>query len=138
MKNFTHLLIASSFLFLSTLCSAQKPPLILETDWLNSSVGSKGDILGAKVTDVDKVLGQDITILEISLPLENPENIDKIEVIGKNSTQPISQAGEPVWVEDYEKGTQGLRLYLKKKPGFEFRLRLIDNEEGRHGVRNYQ
>ena len=138
MKFFIYSLITTSFLFLSTLSYAQKPPLILETDWLNSSVGSKGDILGAKVTDVDKVLSKDITILEISLPIENPENFDKIEVFGKNSTQPIPQSGEPVWIEDSETGNQGLRLYLKKKPGFEFRLRLIDNEEGRHGVRNYQ
>ena len=130
MKNNIYILIVASFIFFSTYLYAEKQPLILETDWLDSAIGSHGNTLGAKVVDVDITPDKNSTILEISLPIENPDDFEKIEVIGKRPQQPIPQSRDAEWIKDYEKGTYGLRLHLKKKAGFEFRLRLIDEDAG--------
>jgi len=43
--------------------------------------------------------------------------------------QPIKMKRNVEWIENHEQGIYGLRLYLKKAPGFEFQLRLIDSEK---------
>ena len=121
-------------LFTSSAIAADNPKLILETDWLESTKGSQGHTLGARVSDVDKIPSKESTVLEIAIPIDNPDSFDKIEVIGKNSQQEIPQTRSPEWIEDYENGKPGLRLFLKKKPGFEFRLKFID-DDGFSGAR---
>ena len=124
-----HLVVLASIVFFSTCLYADKKKVILETDWLNSTIGSHGDTLGAKVVDVDITPDKDSTVLEVTLPIDNPDDFEKIEVIGKKSLQPIPQSKDAEWIKDYENGTYGLRLHLKKKTGFEFRLKLIDDDK---------
>lgn len=129
MKNNPKITCAIFLLIVSFKGFANDAPVILETDWLKTEVGSTGNNLGAKVESIDKHEMSGATIIEISLPINDIDDIDKIEVISKTSEDPIKQIRAPEWIEDYEKGNNGLRLYINKKTGFEFRLRLIDNEK---------
>jgi hypothetical protein len=138
MGNSMNPVIKSLFIFYvlgaATLVAAQQKASILESDWLNTNVGSTGDKMGAKVIRVTNDPGKDSTTVDILLPVENADEYDGIVVIGKDSKQPIKQVKDPEWLEqDYQKNEYGLRLYLKKEPGFQFRLRLIDNE----GINTY-
>ncbi len=125
----SHLLVIASILVFSTYLYADKQPLILETDWLSSAVGSHGNTLGAKVVDVEIMPDKDSTVLEVSLPIENPDDFERVEVIGRRSLQPITQTKDAEWIKDDENGNYGLRLHLKKKTEFEFRLKLIDDDK---------
>ena len=127
MRNKQKFIPLSLLFILSFNAYAIDAPKILETDWLKTEVGSSGENLGAKVESIDIQQTSGATILEISLPLKDIESIDSIEVISKVSDEPIKQVQPPEWIDDYEKDKQGLRLYINKKTGFEFRLRLIDN-----------
>ena len=117
------------FLALSVKAYAGNGPHILETDWLETEAGSSGETLGAEVKKLYPRDADGVTVIEILVPDINPDTIDAIEVISRNTNEPIRQKQTPVWIDDYEKDTYGLRLFVKKKPGFEFRLRLIDNEK---------
>ena len=101
---------------------------VLETDWLGTEIGSTGNVLGAKVVDIKNSPGTETTVINIEIPVNNPDDFETIEVIGKNTLQPIKQKRKAEWIENHEEGVYGLRLYLKRAPGFEFQLRLIDNE----------
>ncbi|MCW8935608.1 MAG: hypothetical protein OQK98_12855 [Gammaproteobacteria bacterium] len=127
MKNKTGVMFILSLLLASSFVIASEPKLILESDWLEAEVGSTGDVLGAKVVDVESHADTDTTIIEIILPVKNPQDFDNIEVIGKKSKQPLKQKSQAEWIKNDEEGIYGLRLHLKKVPRFEFQIRLIDN-----------
>jgi len=90
---------------------------------------STGDALGAEVVEVEGNSDSDVTIIEVKIPIKHPEDFDSIEVIGKKTQQPITQKRNAEWIKNPEEGFYSLRLHLKKAPGFEFRLRFIDNEK---------
>ncbi|MBC8508869.1 MAG: hypothetical protein H8D34_28775 [Chloroflexi bacterium] len=138
MKNSTTTLISAMLLFAitSTLTRANEPALTLESDWLDSRIGSSGNILGAKIINVVNDPGSNITVIDIMLPLDNLDNYEQVEVIGKTSQQPIKQRRSAEWIKNYDNDSYGLRLHLKKEPGFEFRLRLIDSEPGSKSSKN--
>ena len=128
MKTIKTKMFALSLLIVSSIVIANERMPTLETDWLDAEVGSTGDVLGAKVVEVESNPDSDTTIIEIKVPVKNPEDFDSIEVISKKTLQPIKQKGEAEWIKNYEDGIYGLRLHFKKAPNFEFRVRLIDNE----------
>ena len=128
MKYITNTMSILSILLVASIALAGESKLILETDWLDTQVGSTGDVLGAKVVAVENNPDSDITTIEIKMPINNPEAFEDIEVIGKKTLKPIKQKGNAEWVENHEEGIYGLRLRLKKSHNFEFRIRLIDNE----------
>jgi len=128
MKHITNTMFILSLLVASSVAMANESKLTLETDWLDTEVGSTGEVLGAKVIDVENIPESDTTIIEIKVPVNNPENFEGVEVIGKKTRQPIKQQSEAEWFKNYEDGAYGLRLHLKKSSNFEFRIKLIDNE----------
>jgi len=117
-----------SLLLVSSMAIANEPMPTLETGWLDAEVGSTGNVLGAKVVEVESNPDSDAIIIEIKVPVKNPEGFDNIEVISKKTRQPIKQKGQAEWIKNDEEGVYGLRLHFKKAPNFEFRIRLIDNE----------
>ena len=131
LKTFSQLIIVYLVLALSLLHAEDKPSE-LRTDWLDSSVGSQGAVLGAEVLDIDQSSENNTTVLEIAFPIENIDNLEnyeKIEIIEKKSQKPIPQIIEVERMTNYENGTYGLRLHIKKIPGLEFQLKLIDNDD---------
>ena len=128
MKNNAKYLYLLSLLILPFNVFSSDNALILESDWLKFEEGSKGQALGATVENIEPQGGDGVIILELSLPLNNPTDFDSIEVLSRNTGEPIEQKKPPVWIEDYENGKYGLRLFLIKKPAVEFRLRLVDEQ----------
>ena len=120
-------MLVLSILLVSSITFAKEPKATLETDWLDTEVGSKGGVLGAIVVDVEKATDSDLTIIEIKMPIDNPEAFDDIEVIDKKTLQPIKQKEKAKWIKYDEDGAAGLRLRVKKTD-FEFRVRLTDND----------
>lgn len=108
---------------------AQDLSNIVETDWLQMKEGSSGKTLGAKVESITTPGSDGSTIINLTIPVDNPEQIDAIEVISRETDKPVQQTKKAEWVKDYETEKHELRLFLTRKPGFEFRLRLIDNEK---------
>ena len=129
MKHITNKIIILSLLVASSVAMANDLILALETDWLGTEVGRTGEVIGAKVTEIESNDENDTTIIEIKMPVKNPERFEGVEVIGKKTQQPIKQQSEAEWFKNYEDGAYGLRLHLKKSSNFEFRIKLIDNEK---------
>lgn len=102
---------------------------ILETDWLKPNEGSQGEHLGAEVQRVQTDEEQQVTVIDISLPLENAEQYEDVEVITFDQGIPLKQLKPHEWINDYEKGDYGLRIFLKRNPIMGFRVRLIDIED---------
>ncbi len=114
--------------FVSTHLHAARSSVVLETDWLETEQGSRG-VLGTEVTNMRTPQDSQMTIIDLAVPVEDTNAIDQIEVLLKDDEIPLKQVREPLWMEDLENGKSGLRLFLKRKPGFEFQLRLIDEQE---------
>ena len=106
------------------LASGSEPTL--QSDWLEAVPGSAGQALGTEVRHVE-TLGSEGVLIDLSIPLENATNYERIEVISRETSAPMKQTQPHLWTEDYEKGNYGLRLYLKKHPQVGFRIRLQDN-----------
>lgn len=104
-------------------------PLIYETDWLHTEVGSTGKKIGATVEHVDQGRGDETTVIDLSIPFGNPDSIDTIQVISRETGKPVIQRKQAEWIKDNESDIHELRLFLNKKSNFEFRLRLIDSPE---------
>jgi len=85
-------------------------------------------VLGAKVVEVESNADTNTTIVEVKVPVKNPKDFDGVEVIDRKTKQPIKQKSNAEWINNQEEGVYGLRLHLKKKPDFEFQIRLIDND----------
>ncbi len=98
----------------------------LQSDWLEAEQGSSGQTLGAEVKQV-KSLGSDGVRIDLTITLEDAGRYDGIEVISRETSLPMKQSRPHLWIEDYEKGNYGLRLYLKKHPKVGFRVRLQDS-----------
>lgn len=118
------------FLICSVLANAEGVQ-VLETDWLQTKTGSHGELLGAEVIDVSTE--KELTIVELALPADQfeliPESIENITVISKRTNKPITQAKDAEWLNNYEQGRYGLRLHLKRAPGFEFRVKMSTEKE---------
>jgi len=128
MKHISSTMFILSLLVASSVAMANESKLTLVTDWLDTEIGSTGVVLGAKVIEVESNAESDTTIIEVKMPVKNPESFEAIEVIGKKTQQSIKQQSEAEWFKNYEDGAYGLRLHLKKSSNFEFRIKLIDNE----------
>ncbi len=107
---------------------AQELKKTVETDWLKTEVGSTGDILGAKVIGLDSEPEKELTVIDVMLPENIDFSLESVEVIGKESQKEIKQTREPEWLKNYEDGSYGVRLHLKRPKGFVFRLRLSDTD----------
>lgn len=103
---------------------------VLESDWLKPSQGSQGEKLGAEVERIQVDDDRDRTVIDISLPLDRVEHIDQVEVISLDKGLPMQQLDRHQWLDDYEKGEYGLRVFLKRYPTTGFRIRLIDADDG--------
>ena len=96
---------------------------VIETGYLYTEPGDVGDLIGAEVTSVDSE-GQEETFVQVLVPV-GPEKVDRIEIYDLSGNK-IPQMSQPDLLRDYPDDRVGVKLHMKKKPGFEFRLRLID------------
>lgn len=93
------------------------------SDWLEMSAGSQGEQINAKVLDVERKDG--ITVIDIQLPESALENLEYLKVQARDKTY-IKQPREPATLVDENGAPYGIRIYLKKTPNLEFRIRLFD------------
>lgn len=98
----------------------------LNTDWLNATIGSSGETLNTEVVQVTQV--GDLTIVDVDIPADNLEDYETVVVIGKKSNKPVKLVKQPELLSD-DGGPYGIRFQIKRLPGFEFRLRLTDENE---------
>lgn len=98
----------------------------LDTDWLEAIKGSSGEILGAEVIQIKQV--DDMIIIDIDIPAEKLEDYKTVMVIEKESRKPVKLAKEAELLSN-DGEAYGVRVQIKRLPGFEFRLRLHDGSE---------
>ena len=98
---------------------------IFETDYLEATPGYRGKLLGAEIIDAE--IDDEQQIIEINLPID-PDQVDRVRVISP-SGEKLKQTKEAEILRDYESDTVGLKIFLPRREGPGFRLRLIDNVE---------
>jgi hypothetical protein len=123
----TRIIIVLGGLF-AVIAAAQDQAPTSVTDWLTTDVGSKESILGARVTSVEHSADTDTTIVELEVPVDDPEVIENITVIGRNTGLPIEQSTEAEWLTEYENGHYGIRIHMKRPAGFDFLIRFVDSD----------
>lgn len=95
------------------------------TDWLDSLSGSTGNLVGAEVIGIEK--RDKFTILDIRLPESQLSETDiKAIELEKRDESLVQQFKKPTTLLDDDSQPYGVRFYLKRRPDFEFRLRLHD------------
>ena len=123
-----------ALMLLAVLCSlsVNAQDKTLETDWLDPEIGSTGQRLGAEITDI-KTAPDSSTIIDFRLPLDNADQYQDIEVYDRSGKIPMKQVKPHKWMDDYEKGDYGLRIFLKRHPETGLRLRLIGSDDDKPG-----
>ncbi|MDX2464777.1 MAG: hypothetical protein QNK31_09745 [Porticoccus sp.] len=99
----------------------------INTDWLEAKTGSSGATLGTEVIQVKQV--DDIMSIDVDIPTDNLKNYGTVEVIGKKSNKPVKLEKQPEILNNDNGEAYGVRLQMKRLPGFEFRLRLYDGSD---------
>lgn len=117
-------LLASVFILLCTSMTAHANDE-LNTDWLKATTGSSGEKLGSEVILVRTV--DDVMIIDVDIPADNLEDYETVVVIEKKSNKSVKLAKKPEILSDDDGDAYGIRLQIKRLPGFEFRLRLLDD-----------
>ena len=102
---------------------------ILETDWLETEAGSTGNAIGAKVIKVEQQ--DDVTMVDVSVPLEELENYEEVMVYGYKPAkpEPIILLKDVEWLRDNNKDAYGVRFYVKGVPSLQFQLKFYDGDE---------
>ncbi|MDH3220863.1 MAG: hypothetical protein OEO19_15120 [Gammaproteobacteria bacterium] len=102
------------------------PPRLAEVETANLRAvpGYTGDRLGAEITDISNLPGEDTQAIGISIPIESGR-VDRIEVVSPEG-EPIQQQREADILQQGDGNNVGIRLFLPKRSNWEFRLRLID------------
>jgi len=109
---------------------ADSPPprlAAVESANLRAVPGYTGDRLGAEITDISNLPGEDIQAIGISIPIEFGR-VGRIEVVSP-AGDPIQQQREADIVQQDDGKNVGIRLFLPKRKDWEFRLRLYDDRD---------
>ncbi len=99
---------------------------VIKSDWIKAKEGEQGERVGVKVIAVDQI--EELTMVTIDAPIESIEDYvayivikvggDKVEKLPLN------------WIVDEKNEYRGLRFKLNKKPGFDFRL-ILKNQDAK-------
>lgn len=116
-------ILASSLIIYSLNAPADGYASVIETGSLSAESGDVGDLIGAEVKSVDTE-GQQGSVVYVVVPVD-PEKVDMVEIYDA-AGEMIPQLSQPDLIMDYPDDRVGVKLHVKKKRGFEFRLRLID------------
>ena len=98
---------------------------ILDTGYLESTPGYTGSVLGAEIIGVSNIIGEELLMIEVSVPVD-PEQVDEVRVISPSGNT-IKQEKEAEILRDYENNNVGIKLFLPKQQKWGFTLRLIDS-----------
>ena len=101
-------------------------PGILMSDVLKLESGYTGNVLGAQVLDVTATEDHDVQLVEVQIDIE-PEKVDRVQVISTAGV-PIKTDRKAQILRDYEQNNVGIKLYLPRQKGWQFKLRLIDED----------
>ena len=99
----------------------------INTDWLEAKTGSSGATLGTEVIQVKQV--DDIMSIDVDIPTDNLKKYGTVDVIDKKSNKPVKLEKQPEILNNDNGEAYGVRLQMKRLPGFEFRLRLYDGSD---------
>tara|TARA_R110001592_G_scaffold309760_1_gene584196 strand:+ start:34809 stop:35201 length:393 start_codon:yes stop_codon:yes gene_type:complete len=99
----------------------------INTDWLEAKTGSSGATLGTEVIQVKQV--DDIMSIDVDIPTDNLKKYGTVDVIDKKSNKPVKLEKQPEILNNDNGEAYGIRLQMKRLPGFEFRLRLYDGSD---------
>lgn len=97
----------------------------VNTGLLEREAGFVGDEIGTRVLEVDRST-DGVTVLDLSLPPLG-EDVDSVDVLDKEG-RPIEQL-RPAEIDGNDNKRLGVRLYLKRAPKVDFRLRLYDDAD---------
>jgi hypothetical protein len=129
MRSHTFIQSTAAALFLCLLASvAQSGGEEVETGWLELVKGSRGDIIGAELVDIEEGDSADTQKITVAIPkasVGNPGDIEEVLVIGQKP--PEAEKSKPVeytyeWVTDYDSDNYGLVIRLGKNTNWPIRL----------------
>lgn len=104
---------------------AQDNPEPLQSDWLELVKGSRGEIMGVELREVEEE-PSGTRKLTLSVPkssIASPDSIEEVIVIGRKPDKPeplIDMSYE--WVDDYDNDNYGLVIRLGKDSKWPIRL----------------
>jgi hypothetical protein len=127
----SHIFIQSTAaaLFFSVLAGvAHSDSESMQTGWLELVKGSRGDIIGAELVEIEQGDTADMQKITVAIPkssLESPGDIEEVMVIGQKP--PEAEKSKPIeftyeWVTDYDSDNYGLVIRLGKDTNWPIRL----------------
>lgn len=107
----------------------------METGWLELVKGSRGDIIGAELVEIEEGDTADTQKITVAIPkssLDSPGDIEEVLVIGQKP--PAPEKSKPIkftyeWVADYDGDNYGLVIRLGKDTNWPIRL-YMNSEAG--------
>lgn len=107
----------------------------MQTGWLELVKGSRGNVIGAELVDIEEGDRADMQKITVTIPkssLDDPGDIEEVLVIGQKL--PEAEKPKPVeftyeWVEDYDNDNYGLVIRLGKDTNWPIRL-YMNSEAG--------
>lgn len=127
---------ATAALSLSVLASiAHAASESTQTGWLELVKGSRGDIIGAELVEIEQGDTADMQKITVAIPkssLHSPDEIEEVLVIGQKP--PEAEKSKPIkftyeWVADYDSDNYGLVIRLGKDTNWPIRL-YMNSEAG--------
>lgn len=106
-----------------------------QTGWLELVKGSRGNIIGAELVDIEEGDSADTQKITVTIPktsLNDPGDIEEVLVIGQKPPEP--EKSKPIeftyeWVRDYDSDNYGLIIRLGKDTNWPIRL-YMNSEAG--------
>jgi len=125
--------IACTFLLISLSVLAQPDNTMLESDWMELVKGSRDEVFGAELREIEDGDTGDTQKITLAIPksaISHPDAIEEVVVIGRKPEKPEPLDISYEWLDDYDNDNYGLvirlgkdtkwpiRLYLNSDPGF--------------------
>ncbi len=108
--------------------AAPPPPLSeIESGDLRAEPGYTGERIGVRILGVTDLPEEELQAIDLDVPLD-AERIDRIEIFSPGG-RPIEQSKDAEIRPLPDPDNTGIRIYLPKRNGLEFRIKLIDDPD---------
>lgn len=102
--------------------------IVAETGYLELEQGFVGDKLGAEIERISVDETEQFQIIDIRIPLENPESVNQVRVIGP-SGKTIPQIKPAKISRNHEDNNVGVKLFLSRNKNWVFKVKLVENSQ---------
>lgn len=105
------------------------PPVLAEVESgnLRAEPGYTGDRIGVRILGVTDLPDDDLQAIDLDVPLD-AERVDRVEIVAPGG-RPIEQSKDAEIKQLPDPDNVGIRIYLPKRSGLEFRIKLIDEPD---------